>query len=221
VLASFHKEYPLVRATCLVSPQSESLQMLSEGKAHLALASNPPFLQDIEFHQITTEKIVLIAPKNHPWAQQGAINVDELHSGHFILPEEGSEVFASVREALADLGCSLYQLDTLICLGSLEAIALSVQECLGVGFVPELLVHRLVPQGVAIIPINGACIQREVYIGRNQRRPATAAQQAFWELLVSTTPTFWKSLQGKKPRTDSLVKQRPDAFRAEEVTPSD
>ena len=42
LLAAFHHKFPQVRATCHVIPQAQSLEMLREGKVHLAVASNPP-----------------------------------------------------------------------------------------------------------------------------------------------------------------------------------
>ena len=184
LLACFHREYPQVRVTCLVTSQSLALQALIEGKVHLALASDPPFSPDIEFHRFSDEHILLIAPLNHPWSQCAEIDVSELEQVDFILPEEGSETHTSIREGLAQLGVSIYHLKVLISLGSLEAIALSVQEGLGVGFVPELVVTRLVKNNVCPIRVRGLDIQHEVFVGRNTRRPATTAQEAFWQFIL-------------------------------------
>ena len=186
MLASFHHQYSQVRATCQVTTQAQALQMLSEGKVHLALASDPPLVQDIEFRKITREAVILIVPLKHPWAKRDEIDLKDLKEAHFILPEEGSETHATVREAMAELGYSIYQLNTLVSLGSLEAIALSVQEGLGVGFVPELIVKRLVQNKVAVVKVNKLNICRDVYVGRNSRRPATIAQNAFWDLIINS-----------------------------------
>lgn len=186
MLASFHQQYPQVRATCQVTTQALALDMLSKGKVHLALASDPPFVQDIEFRKITRESVILIAHPGHPWAKRGRIALKDLDEADFILPDEGSETHAAIREALAELGYSIYQLKTLVSLGSLEAIALSVQEGLGVGFVPELIVKRLVHKKVVVLQIQGLNIGQDVYVARNSRRPATGAQNAFWNLIVDS-----------------------------------
>jgi DNA-binding transcriptional LysR family regulator len=184
LLASFHTEYPQVRATCRVTSQARALKMLQEGKVHLALASNPPFIADIEFRKVSDEAIVLIAPLDHPWGQCGAIELSDLVHGNFILPEEGSEIHSAVREALTNHQFSIYKLDTLVFLGSLEAIALAVQEGLGVGFLPELIVDRLVKDNVKKVSIKKFSLKRGIFVARNQVRPNTAAQDAFWELIV-------------------------------------
>jgi len=187
LLASFHIEYPQVRATCRVTTQAQALKMLQEGKVHLAMASNPPFIADIEFRKITDESIVLISPMEHPWAQREAIELSDLANGKFILPEEGSEIHAAVREAFTNHQFSIYKLDTLVYLGSLEAIALSVQEGLGVGFLPELIVDRLVKDKVKKVSIKNFSLRRGIFVARNLVRPNTGAQDAFWELIVDSS----------------------------------
>ncbi len=146
LLAKFHSHYPQVKATCQITTQDRALQLVTEGKAHLALACNPDLQPEIEFLKVTNEKIILIAHPDHPWASQREIGIEQLSEAEFILPEEGSEIHSALREALAHIGCSIYLLNTIVSLGCLEAIALSVEEGLGVGFVPELVMARLVKQ---------------------------------------------------------------------------
>jgi len=80
----------------------------------------------------------------HPWEDKGYILPNELGDVEFILLEEGSETHITVREALAEVGLSIYQLKSIMVLCSAEAVALSVQEELGGGFVSEIVVNKLV-----------------------------------------------------------------------------
>lgn len=204
LLASLHTEYPQVRTTCRVTTQAQALKMLQEGKVHLALASSPPFIADIEFRKVSEEEIILVTPFEHPWAQRDKIELCELLEGTFILPEEGSEIHSAVREALTARQFSIYKLDTLVYLGSLEAIALSVQEGLGVGFLPELIVDRLVKGKVKKVPIENFSLQRGVFVARNKIRPSTAAQDAFWELIMDPI-----SLAGNANKANPKTKSIP------------
>jgi DNA-binding transcriptional LysR family regulator len=186
ILATFHHQYPQVRATCQVSTRDQALRRLAEGKIHIALAGNPPFIADIAFEKITTERIILVAPLTHSWAKRRVIDINEICEVDFILPEETNELYALIHDELADAGVSILQLRTLISLGCLEAIALSIQEGLGVGFVPELMIKRLVSGRVAPIEVRGLSIHQDVFIGRNLRRQATAAQEAFWKMVLDS-----------------------------------
>jgi DNA-binding transcriptional LysR family regulator len=186
ILADFHRQYPQVHATCQVSKRDQALKRLKEGKVHIAMVSEPPFIADIAFEKIATERIILIAPIHHPWARQGVIDINQICEADFILPEESIELFNLIHDKLADAGVSILQLKTLISLGSLEAIALSVQEGLGVAFVPEIMVQRLVSDQVIPVKVAGFDISQEVFIGRNIRRPATRAQEAFWKMILES-----------------------------------
>ena len=184
LLANFHNLFPQVKATCLITSQDRALQSLTERKAHLALVSNHDLLPEIEFHKVTDEKVTLIVHPDHPWARQGEISLEQLSEAEFILPEEGSEIHFALHEALARLGRSIYLLNTIVSLGCPEAIALSVGEGLGVGFVPEMVVARLANNRVVRVKVHGFDIDREIFIGRNIHRQATAAQNAFWDLIL-------------------------------------
>lgn len=185
LLAQFHTRYPRVKVSCHVSSQEHALQMLCEGDVHCALASAPHTTYgEIEFYPLISDPISLIAPLDHPWAQEGAISPQMLREGQFIMREEGSGTREAVREALADVEVDEAQLNTLIVLGNSEAIALAVQEGLGVGFVSNIVVSRLVADRVAVIPIEGLNITRDIYFCYHLRRPSTMAHTAFRKFVI-------------------------------------
>jgi DNA-binding transcriptional LysR family regulator len=131
------------------------------------------------------DPIVLIAPLDHPWTERGEIEPEELLEGDFIMREASSGTFIAVREALARQGISIADLRNIITLGNAEAIALAVQEGIGVGFISQMVVERICEDKVAEVQVRGLEICRQIYIGRNNRRPTTRAQAAFWDFLSS------------------------------------
>ena len=185
LLARFHRKYPQVRVTCQVSPQVDALQSLEDGNAHFALFSLPhDSFSDVEAISFICDPIILIAPLNHPWAKRGEIEAQELVEEDFIMRESSSGTVSAVREALAEHGISMSDLHILITLGNAEAIAMAVQEGIGVGFVSKLVIDRLCHNQVAEVRVRGMDICRQIYIGRNSRRLATNAQKAFWDFLT-------------------------------------
>jgi DNA-binding transcriptional LysR family regulator len=184
LLARFHRRHPQVRVTCNVSPQVDALKGLEEGNAHFALFSLPhDDFPDIEAISFLCDPITLIAPLDHPWAQCAEIDVQELVTSDLIMREASSGTFSAVREALAKHNISISSLRILITLGNAEAIAMAVQEGLGVGFVSKLVVERFCHDKVAEVRVRDMEICRQIMIGRNRRRPATNAQEAFWNFL--------------------------------------
>jgi DNA-binding transcriptional LysR family regulator len=186
ILASFHQQYPKVRATCHVFPQQQIHRMIAEDRVHFALSSAPlGSTHEIEFHKFMSDEILMIAPPDHPWAQCGEIEPEDLFDGVFILREEDSGTQAAVRQALAEAAISTGQLNTLLTLGNSEAIALAVQQGLGIGFVSKIVVSRTGLGQVVPVRIHGTEIHRDIFIGRSTRRQFTAAQNAFWDFVMS------------------------------------
>ena len=182
LLARFHARYPKVKVSCHVAPQEQAVEMLCANEIHFSMASAPYLVcRDVEFYKFTTDPIVLIAPVDHPWARLGLIDPDELHDAVFIMREQSSGTMATVYDGLAGVGVSREDLETLLVLGNPEAIALAVQEGLGVGFVSSIVVDKLVRDGVAVIDVRGLSLERDIYIGRYANRQVTGAQAAFWE----------------------------------------
>jgi len=116
---------------------------------------------------------------------RGEIEPEELIEGDFIFREEGSGTEMTVRRALAAAGIAMDALSTLLVLGSSEAIALSVQEGIGVGFVSNIVITKLVEGRVSRIRVRGLEIERDIHIGTHNRRPATVAQRVFWDSIQS------------------------------------
>jgi DNA-binding transcriptional LysR family regulator len=193
LLANFHRAHPKVKVTCNVTPQSKALEMLCNGDVHFALASTTlgETTKAAEFRNFMTDPVLLIAPLDHPWAQRSVVDPEELSEADFILREDGSGTMNAVLEGLAKIDVSKDELNTLLTLGNSEAIAMAVQEGLGVGFVSSLVFTRLVADRVATVDVRGLEIRRDIYIGRQKRRPATAAQIAFWAFICGLEdPTF-------------------------------
>lgn len=184
LLTKFHDEFAKVRITCQVSPQSEAIDKLSDGFVNFALTSQTrDTCRDVEFRKFMKDKIILIAPLSHPWAGQASIDPEDLFGEDFLMREPDSGTYFSLIEALDSIGIEISSLTTLMTLGNSEAIALSVQEGLGVGFISEIVVSKLGKGRVAPIKVRGLEITREIFIGRNVTQPATVAQTTFWEFI--------------------------------------
>ncbi len=190
LLARFHNQHPMVRVTCQVSPQAKSIEMLCDGRVHFALSSHShrQSCANAEFHLFMQDPVVLIAPLEHPWSARGTIDYEELPDADFILREEESGTFATVREALDAINFPMHKLKTLLTLGNSEAIALAVQEGLGVGFVSNTVVTGMRQPDIGVINVRGLNICRDIYIGQHVGRPATAAQAAFWKMIQNLQP---------------------------------
>ncbi|MBE2199717.1 MAG: LysR family transcriptional regulator [Anaerolinea sp.] len=186
LLARFHRLYPKVTLSCQVASQQVSFEMVCTGHAHFALLSKPnATCKGVELQEFMDDEILLIAPLTHPWAQRQEIEPEELYTATFILREEDSGTQVAVRSGLSQVGVDIDQLEKLLELGNSEAIAMAVQEGLGLGFVSKVVVERLVKARVAPVSVRGLDLRRKIYISRSVRRPATTAQMAFWDFIIN------------------------------------
>jgi DNA-binding transcriptional LysR family regulator len=183
LLAEFLKRHPKVEATCHVASRVISIQMLCDGDVQLALASANDFCQDVEFKRLMADPVILIAPLDHPWAGKGEVEGSELLGGSFIMREEGSGTRSIAAQGLQRLGLNIDQLPRVLTLGNSEAIALAVQEGIGVAFSTQSVVDYITSGRVAPVKIKGLTMQQDIYIGRHNRHPATVAQTAFWNFV--------------------------------------
>jgi len=182
ILVHFHNRYPKVKVSCYVTSQSDSIKMLRNGDVHFALTSlSQETITGAEFRIFMRDPIVLIAPQDHPWTLKGTIQPEELYNANFIMREETSGTHKAVSQALLDVDIPIDDLNTLIVLGNSEAIAIAIQEGLGVGFVSTTVLTLMKTGSVVPILISGVEICRDIHIGRQTRRPATIAQTAFWD----------------------------------------
>ena len=92
-------------------------------------------------------------------------------------------IFCNVLDIKEITDFSIHDLKTLLTLGNSEAIALAVQEGLGVAFVSNAVVAGMRQPDISIVPVHGLTICRDIYIGRHVGRPATVAQTVFWDMI--------------------------------------
>lgn len=206
LLANFMQQYPKVEASCFVTPRKIAVQMLCDGDVHVALASKQELNSNLEFSRFITDRVSLIVPLNHPWAKRDCVEPEELLDVNFIWREEGSGTRFVAEEKLRQHGIAIEQLKTILTLGNSEAIALAVQEGIGVGFVSQIIISRLVEGKVAPVKVRGIDIEQEIYIGRDANRLGTTAQTAFWQFVTSpSNPVLKRLMASSKMHEDDFV----------------
>lgn len=160
------------------------MRMLSEGKLHLAVASDRDVAKDAEFIRFLTDPVILVVPPDHPWAKRGEIEPEDLCEAEFISREEGSGTHLAVAQALPEVGISVDELNIIMTLGTSSSIAMAVSEGVGVAFLTKLAVEDRLERGeLAEVQVKGLMMAQEVWLGRYLHQPATQAQGAFWDFV--------------------------------------
>lgn len=184
MLAKFHEHYPLVRIACQVLPTKQVQDGLAEGDIHFTLSNVSDSSGDGGEYQLYLEEpIVLITPLDHPWAERGVISPEELYDAQFIMREKSSGTYQHVKTSLQDIGVEIEKLDTFMEMGTSEALALAVEQGLGVGFVAKMILEKICPDRVAVVEVLDLSTLQPIYLGRQTAFPATSAQAAFWDYI--------------------------------------
>jgi len=182
LLAKFHQQYPLVRISCQVLPARQVQEGMAEGDIHFTLSNIAESSSEgAEYMLYLEEPIELIVPLNHPWAERGEIDPLDLFDEQFISREKSSGTYQNVAKGLLDVGVDIDKLDTFLEMGTSEALALAVEQGLGVGFVSKLILETICPRRVAVVKVRGLKVLQPIYLGRQTAFPATSAQAAFWD----------------------------------------
>lgn len=206
LIARLCERHPQVQVICHVNSRDAALQMLQEGEAHIVISSLREPSKDIEYYPFVTDRVVLVAPPNHPWADKRVIEPAELVNAKFILREEGSGTREALKDRLAWHNLSLDHLDTVMVLGNSEAICMAVREGIGVAFVSCMVAAEGLSSGkLAPVTINGMDVCQTLYLARHTGRPATSAQTAFWDFAFAPENKHLRDLPNRVPSTDGLT----------------
>ena len=184
MLAKFHENFPLVRISCQVLPTKQVQEGMAEGDIHFTLSNVPDTsTEGVEYQLYLEEPIELIVPLDHPWTTRKEIEPEELLEEQFISREKNSGTYQNVAKALLDIGIDIEKLDAFMEMGTSEALALAVEQGLGIGFVSKMIVEKICPGRVALVKVRGLKILQPIYLGRQTTYPATSGQAAFWEFI--------------------------------------
>jgi len=186
IFSQFHEIYPEVTIACQTINCGVPLDSLRSGDVHF-LFTNQESIAELcyQAQYLLEDEIMLITPKDHRWAKREYIEVEELLEEKYILPSTNTLTYLKVNEALASKNHSLMQLDSFLTLDNPEAIALSVDKGLGLSF-SSTTISSTISQTVPV-PIKDIKIKQSMYIVKDKTQLTTAAREAFWEFVNSSS----------------------------------
>jgi DNA-binding transcriptional LysR family regulator len=174
-------------------PQEQTLNQLAEGDIHFAFTNIGDMDQGTtEIQLYLQEPLVLIVPSGHTWTQHDQIEPERLYEERFVMRESGSGTYRNVKRGLAEHGIDIAKLNVFMEMGTSEAIALAVQQGLGIGFISQMIVKKICRDNVNVVKIRDLQILQNIYFGRQTVRPATSAEVAFWNFIRDLDTSIFK-----------------------------
>lgn len=183
-VARFRRDYPTVRVDIQIGSREQVVERLLESSLDFAVSSKLVDHRDLDILAFYEDEVVLIAPADHPWARNCEIFPDDLMDAPLIMREPTSATYEAVYRGLLAHDIPLEMLNVVMVLGNAEAIALSVEEGIGVAFISRLAAaHGIALGRIVEVRVEGLDLRNRLYFLRNRRTALTPAQNALWEFV--------------------------------------
>ena len=185
LVASFRRDYPLVRVSIKILSRDEVITRLIDERLGLGVTSLRIEHRDLEYVPFFEDRVILIVPAQHPWAAFGRALPADLVDEPMIMREERAGTTQVVLEGLAQHNITLDMLNPIMEIGNAEAIEMAVEEGIGIAFVSELAAARGLALGrIKAVNVEGLDLRRTIYLAHNVRHPLTRAQERFWTFVA-------------------------------------
>lgn len=199
LLSMFQQAYPAVHPRVKVMGREGVYERLLNQIIPFGVSSKHFDHRDLECMPLFEDRIYLIVPINHPWAEYGQAMPDDLLDQKIILREEMSGTCETVMQELKSHGITPDMLNVIMELGNPEAIEMAVERGVGIAFVSEMIAARGLALGrIKKVTLQGMDLRRTVHMARHVNYPFTRAQNLFWDFAKSQqtqlNTEIWDSL---------------------------
>lgn len=193
ILGSFCQHYPDIDISLQVTNHQKLIQRMWENQDDLYILSQPPADIDLCSQAVLDNHLVVVARRDHPFANQKNIPIQHLQHEPFIMRESGSGTRQAVEELFEKRRvCVNVRLE----LGSNEAIKQAIIGGLGISVLSE---HTLIPEGslseLVALDVRDFPIQRRWYVAYLAGKQLSVIAEAFLAYLLehAQSRSIWES----------------------------
>jgi DNA-binding transcriptional LysR family regulator len=104
LIARFRQEHPDVRVTVGICSAEAAVERICDGRSQLGILSSEAACKDVEYCPFFDDRVVLIAPRQHPWAERESVAPRELIGQPFIMREETAGTYRVMQAGLLEHG---------------------------------------------------------------------------------------------------------------------
>lgn len=199
LLSRFQQKYPAVHPRVRIMSRDGIFERLINQTIPMGASSKLLEHREMDCQPLFDDRIILIVPANHSWAEYGKATPDDLLDQKIIMREELSGTCETVMQGLKSYGITPDMLNVVMELGNPEAIEMAVEQGVGIAFVSEMVAARGLAFGrLKKVELQGLNLHRPVYISRNVNYPFTRVQSLFWEFAMEQreklNTEIWDSL---------------------------
>lgn len=179
--ARFRQLHPHVQISILACTHEGALERLLDEEADLGVISSEVGSDRLDCQYFFTDRIILIAPAGHPWADKQYIEPEDLLPEPLIMREATSGTRRVLLSELAAHDISLEDLNVFLEVGNAEAIVATVGSGIGVSFVSRMAAaYAMAFECVVEVPVRGFDLRRKICMARRSTASTNRARDVFW-----------------------------------------
>jgi len=180
-LGQFCEQFPGVDVALKVTNRERLIERMAQNLDDLYIMGRPPESKEVTFEPYLANPLVVIAPRNHPLANQRNIAPEVLADYPFIMREAGSGTRMATENFFAERKVPL---KIRMELGSNEAIKHAIDAGLGISVLSR---HTLVLEGedgrLVVLDVEGFPISWQWYVGYNKGKRLSIIAKTFLDFL--------------------------------------
>jgi DNA-binding transcriptional LysR family regulator len=182
LLAAFQRDYPHVRTRVTLMRRQDAVSELLDQTINLAVIGRCVDHRDLECQLLLEDRVILIVPAHHPWANLQQVKPADVLLQPFISREISSGTFEVLFDNMRRHGIDPDNLNAVMQLGDAEAVQMAVEKGIGITFISEMMASRSLALGrVRKVDVEGFNMTQSVYLVRHVARAFTRAESGIWE----------------------------------------
>jgi LysR family transcriptional regulator, low CO2-responsive transcriptional regulator len=193
LLGPFCQTYPGIKVSLQVANHEDLLTRLRENLDDLYILSWPPEDQAVVIKPFLDNPLVVVAPADHPLADQKQISLERIVQEPFIMREWGSGTRDAAEKLFDSQGLSVH---VKLALGSNEAIKQGIIGGLGLAV---LSYHTLTSMGttpqLTVLDVEGFPIARQWHLVYSNRKQLSIVASTFLDYLLTEGSRLAEELQ--------------------------
>ncbi|MFM7574723.1 MAG: LysR family transcriptional regulator [Snowella sp.] len=183
ILGTFRQRYPGINISLQIANRQQILDRLANNLDDLYFIGQPPEDLEINLRHFLDNPLVVIAPRNHPLAQEKLISLERLVEEPLIMRESGSGTRMAVESFFAE---NRLKMRVEMEIGSNEAIKQAIVGGLGLSILSR---HSLALEGsqgpLVVLDVEGFPIQKHWYVIYPRNKQLSIVAQTFLDYLLT------------------------------------
>ncbi len=165
IIVAYKQKYPLIGIEVRFGNSTRCFERILSLDADVGIIAEVPLDARVKTLPYSLHNVVVFVNADHPFFQRDSISIAELEGQKVIRREPGSTTRVAIETELSKRGINV---DTVLELGSREAIWKAVEQGLGIGFVADF---EFVPHpNLRAISISDANVQTNYYLAFLEER---------------------------------------------------